>query len=48
MSNQLSQVAIAELKEKFEQQSAQIQRSEDVELLRRDWIGKEGTVRELF
>lgn len=48
MSNQLSQASIAELNEKFERQSAQIQRPEDVELLRRDWLGKEGVVKELF
>jgi phenylalanyl-tRNA synthetase alpha chain len=48
MSTELSQSHIAELTAKFERQVGEAQRPEDVELLRRDWVGKEGVVKELF
>ena len=48
MSIEISQAYIAELTQRFERQLNEIQRAEDVELLRRDWVGKEGVVKELF
>ena len=48
MSSDLSQVQINELSDRFNRQLLEIQRLEDVELLRRDWLGKEGSIKELF
>jgi phenylalanyl-tRNA synthetase alpha chain len=48
MSSDLSQVHINELSGRFDRQLSEIQRPEDVDLLRRDWLGKEGAIKELF
>ncbi len=48
MSTDLSQESIKELSVRFDRQLSEIQRPEDVEVVRRDWLGKEGVVKELF
>jgi len=48
MSTELSKKHISDLSERFEREVSQVQRPDDVDLLRRDWLGKEGFVKELF
>jgi len=48
MSIDLSPVSLQELLKRFEQQISVAQTSADVELLKRDWLSKDGTIKELF
>lgn len=48
MTTELSKKQISDLSARFEREVSQVQRPEDVEVLRRDWLGKEGVVKELF
>lgn len=48
MTSNLSQEFIAELGVRFRKELGLVQRTEDVDVVRRDWLGKEGTIRELL
>lgn len=48
MSGNLSPSSIRELSERFEQQLKGTQQQADVDLLKRDWLAKEGVIKELF
>lgn len=48
MSTELSAASIHELIKRFDQQLAAVQTTADIELLRRDWLSKDGTIKELF
>lgn len=48
MSNELSQENLTRLAATFEQQLGGVSQPSDVDLLKRDWLAKEGTIKELF
>jgi phenylalanyl-tRNA synthetase alpha chain len=48
MSNQLSQEYLKKLAANFEQQLGGIAQPSDIDLIKRDWLSKEGTIKELF
>jgi phenylalanyl-tRNA synthetase alpha chain len=48
MGIDLSQASLKELSGRFDQQLAVAQTSADLELLKRDWLSKDGTIKELF
>ncbi len=48
MSSDLSAAHIQALSERFEEQLAVAQTQSDIELVKRDWLAKEGIVKELF
>lgn len=48
MSSDLSQAHLEELRKRFEQQLVAAQAAADIDLLKRDWLSKEGTIKELF
>lgn len=48
MSGNLSPSSVRELSERFEQQLKATQQQADVDLLKRDWLAKEGVIKELF
>lgn len=48
MSSNLSKAHVDELVKRFEQQLSSAQTASDIDLLKRDWLSKEGTIKELF
>lgn len=48
MTADLSRAHIGDLSARFTKEIGAIDRSEDLEVLRRDWLGKEGLIKELF
>jgi len=48
MGADLSQAHIADLSSRFTKEIGAVERPEDLEVLRRDWLGKEGLIKELF
>ncbi|MFO0417723.1 MAG: phenylalanine--tRNA ligase subunit alpha, partial [Pseudomonadota bacterium] len=48
MSSDLSPDNLRQLSESFDRQLKAAQKPEDVELLKRDWLSKDGTIKELF
>jgi phenylalanyl-tRNA synthetase alpha chain len=48
MTADLSEARLTELRERFNQQIAAVQCAADLEAMKRDWLSKEGAIKELF